>query len=401
MSLNTILATAPLTTTNYILKATGTTIGNSLIWDNGTNVGIGNTNTSYTLDVSGTGRFSGNTVLGGSLTSFGITGSTFSIYPASSANLNLLQNYNGTTYTTEEHRASDYSYKIGTTAAMTITSAGLTTFSAFGTHSFSSAGTGYNKLTIRNTTAGTGNGSQLSIGVDTDADQLYIQSFSSTFTTSGMNIAAGAVINGEGAGGLSIAATQSNIGFYTNGASASNLRMLIKANGVISIIGPSATNPTNLSLSVLTSTGNNDTLRISTSLENDGKLSVEILKGTSNRAVYSDSTGLLTNTSSDVTLKSLVENITYGLNSVISLRPVFYNWIPENLGPQKEIGFIAQEVQEIIPEVIGINSDDTLSLDYPKLTAVLVKAIQEQQIQIQNLQEQNQDLKSRLDKAGL
>jgi hypothetical protein len=56
MSLNTILATAPLTTTNYILKATGTTIGNSLIFDNGTNVGIGNTNTSYTLDVSGTVR---------------------------------------------------------------------------------------------------------------------------------------------------------------------------------------------------------------------------------------------------------------------------------------------------------------------------------------------------------
>jgi hypothetical protein len=50
------LATAPLTTTNYILKATGTTIGNSLIWDNGTNVGIGNTNTSYTLDVSGSLR---------------------------------------------------------------------------------------------------------------------------------------------------------------------------------------------------------------------------------------------------------------------------------------------------------------------------------------------------------
>jgi hypothetical protein len=57
MSLNTILATTPLTSTGYHLKATGTTIGNSLIWDNGTNVGIGNTNTSYTLDVSGTGRF--------------------------------------------------------------------------------------------------------------------------------------------------------------------------------------------------------------------------------------------------------------------------------------------------------------------------------------------------------
>ena len=56
MSNNTILATAPLTATGYHLKATGTALGNSLIWDNGTNVGIGNTNTSYTLDVSGTLR---------------------------------------------------------------------------------------------------------------------------------------------------------------------------------------------------------------------------------------------------------------------------------------------------------------------------------------------------------
>jgi hypothetical protein len=101
------------------------------------------------------------------------------------------------------------------------------------------------------------------------------------------------------------------------------------------------------------------------------------LAGSGNRALYSDSTGLITNSSSDVTLKKNVENITYGLNSIMALRPIAFNWIPENLGEQKEIGFIAQEVQELIPEVIGINNDETLSLDYPKLTAVLVKAIQE------------------------
>ena len=124
MSLNTILATTPLVSTGYHLKATGTTIGNSLIWDNGTNVGIGNTNTSYTLDVSGTFRTTSDVVLGGGSTIFGTTGSKFYIYPAFSTNLNLLQNYNGSAYTTEEHRASDYSYKIGTTAAMTINSYG-------------------------------------------------------------------------------------------------------------------------------------------------------------------------------------------------------------------------------------------------------------------------------------
>jgi hypothetical protein len=67
MSLNTILATTPLTSTNYVLKATGTTIGNSIIYDNGTNVGIGNTNTSFTLDVSGTGRFTGIVTFGSTL----------------------------------------------------------------------------------------------------------------------------------------------------------------------------------------------------------------------------------------------------------------------------------------------------------------------------------------------
>jgi hypothetical protein len=112
---------------------------------------------------------------------------------------------------------------------------GKTTVGWFGTNYFCSAGTGYNKLTIRNTTAGTGNGAQLSIGNDNDADQLYIQSFSSTFTTSGMNIAGGAVINGEGPGGLSIAATQSNIGFYTNGSAVGNLRMIIACAGNVGI----------------------------------------------------------------------------------------------------------------------------------------------------------------------
>jgi hypothetical protein len=72
MSLNSILATAPLTTTNFLLKATGTTIGNSLIFDNGTNVGIGNTNTSYTLDVSGTLRNTGNAIFASSGGNVGI-----------------------------------------------------------------------------------------------------------------------------------------------------------------------------------------------------------------------------------------------------------------------------------------------------------------------------------------
>lgn len=117
-----------------------------------------------------------------------------------------------------------------------------------------------------------------------------------------------------------------------------------------------------------------------------GSIRSDSLNGSGNRAVYSDSNGVLTNSSSDVTLKTNVSNLNYGVNTIMKLRPVSYNWIPINLGTQTELGFIAQEVQPHIPEVIGVNNSGTLSLDYPKLTAVLVKAIQDQQGHIANLE---------------
>ncbi len=102
------------------------------------------------------------------------------------------------------------------------------------------------------------------------------------------------------------------------------------------------------------------------------------LAGTGNRAVYSDAVGTLTNTASDESLKENIAPLTYGLNEVLALAPVFYNWKDtERMGSQKEIGLIAQQVQTVIPEVIGENFDGTLSLDYPKLVAVLINAIKE------------------------
>ena len=114
------------------------------------------------------------------------------------------------------------------------------------------------------------------------------------------------------------------------------------------------------------------------------------LSGAGNRTVYSDANGNLTNSSSDERLKENIVDLSYGLDTICSLNPIFYNWIDkEKLGSQRELGLIAQEVQKFIPEVIGVSYEETLTLDYAKLTPVLIKAIQE-------LKEENEMLKSQI-----
>ena len=116
----------------------------------------------------------------------------------------------------------------------------------------------------------------------------------------------------------------------------------------------------------------------------DGTLYTPSLTGTGNRAVYSDPGGNLTNTASDRRLKTDITPIRYGLADVLQLNPVQFRWKNPALGGQQEIGLIAQDVQAIIPEVIGRNADDMLSVDYPKLIAVLISAIKDLNIKLEN-----------------
>jgi hypothetical protein len=53
----------------------------------------------------------------------------------------------------------------------------------------------------------------------------------------------------------------------------------------------------------------------------------------------------------------------------------------------KYLGFIAQEVKEFIPQAF-VQKDDFIGLDYQAITSALVKAVQEQQEQIKELQSQ-------------
>ena len=96
-----------------------------------------------------------------------------------------------------------------------------------------------------------------------------------------------------------------------------------------------------------------------------------------------------TQVGSDRKLKENIEEIPYGLNEVLKLRPVEFDW-KERRNKAHDIGVIAQEIEKVIPVVVksGQNMKDETSfktVDYSKLTAVLIKAIQEQQEQIKEL----------------
>jgi hypothetical protein len=126
-----------------------------------------------------------------------------------------------------------------------------------------------------------------------------------------------------------------------------------------------------------------------------GAVYIGSLQGIGNRAVYSTSNGNLTNTASDENLKKNIASFDMGLAETISLNPVYYNWTNEELmGTQREVGFIAQQVQQILPEAVGANADGTLSLDYPRLIPMLVNSIKELNQRVDNLTTRIQNLES-------
>jgi hypothetical protein len=85
---------------------------------------------------------------------------------------------------------------------------------------------------------------------------------------------------------------------------------------------------------------------------------------------------------SDSRSKRNVRPLGYGLNSIKALKPVSFDWKSGySSGPQ--IGLIAQSVDKVIPEVVSGSDSDGYGLYYNQLTAVLVKAYQEQQLEIE------------------
>jgi hypothetical protein len=89
--------------------------------------------------------------------------------------------------------------------------------------------------------------------------------------------------------------------------------------------------------------------------------------------------------SSDRNLKDNFEKVEGALDKVAQISGYTYNF--KDAPDERKAGLIAQEVEEILPEAVSVTKEGTKSLDYSATIAVLVEAIKEQQVQIDELKE--------------
>jgi len=93
--------------------------------------------------------------------------------------------------------------------------------------------------------------------------------------------------------------------------------------------------------------------------------------------------------------KTNIETITDPMSKVMALRGVTFDW--KETG-KHDFGLIAEEVGEVVPEVVAYeeNGVDAKSVDYARLTAILIEAVKEQQKTIAGMKTQIDELKVQL-----
>jgi hypothetical protein len=88
------------------------------------------------------------------------------------------------------------------------------------------------------------------------------------------------------------------------------------------------------------------------------------------------------NSTSDVKKKTNVKTIEGALDLVMSMRGVEFNWIDTGL---PGIGVIAQEVESVIPQIVSTDANGDKSVAYGNIIGILIEAIKQQQLMINQL----------------
>ena len=125
-------------------------------------------------------------------------------------------------------------------------------------------------------------------------------------------------------------------------------------------------------------------------IDNTGKMTLPgSLASSGTQNVSANAGGRLVLGTSDRRLKEDITPLSGMLDKVKGLNPVSYKWIDkENSGAGTNLGFIAQEVEEVFPEVTYETVEGMKGLNYPGLISPLTKALQEAITRIEALEAQ-------------
>ena len=106
--------------------------------------------------------------------------------------------------------------------------------------------------------------------------------------------------------------------------------------------------------------------------------------------------------SSDAKLKKNIQQIENGLQKILSLRGVTFQWKEDQPSPptDRQLGLIAQEVETIFPEVVQMGDDGMRTINYSGLIAPMIEAIKQQQEQISILSMRLEEQQKNKDKIN-
>jgi hypothetical protein len=195
----------------------------------------------------------------------------------------------------------------------------------------------------------------------------------------------------------------SNLAFWTYSGSAWGERMRITSGGNVNI----NSTQTNYRFYIQDSAANWTSVWENTAASAQGLLirltggSAGVYYGAYDGGAYKfyiNGSGVVNSTStsitaiSDITLKENIRDLETGLNEVMKLKPRRFDWKDETKLEKNVAGFIAQELQDVLPDLVydyKYNDKETKkSIKMGDILPTLVKAIQEQQAQINELKSQ-------------
>jgi len=128
----------------------------------------------------------------------------------------------------------------------------------------------------------------------------------------------------------------------------------------------------------------------------DGAIAQFRKDGTTVGSVSVTSSGTTYNTTSDRRLKDNITPISDGTGKLMAMNPVTQTWKADPDAPAVH-GFIAQEMQDVVPEAVSgeDGGDEMMSMDYGRITPVLVAALQDAVREIESLKAEVAALKEK------